>query len=505
MKILGLDVSRRQKNKDPLKVTAKQPDTLIMAISEHLANHAHWNVKLFHRLGAKYSPVGELLVRDFAVVCGELEAYIREEYGAGDFRACIYNPSGNEVAAYEVPVGGPKAYKSSAGTIGTGTGDNKAGRSPKLSEFAEMVGVMKEMSGDSKVMDILMKQMELNALPAAPDPFKDQLLTTLYNNQITDKENSFQTAASIIELANQLKPSLPPEDATASLIQAIAPVLGAMFAGRGGAPVMGNGGLDVKSLQDAARSIPPDMIATLPPEQQAALSDFTGGAPAPSVLPRPGASPVPQVASGGADPGASPTPQPGSPPPSSGPNIRHQMIDLMVEEMRADLREGKSDVEIAGKFLGLMGFARSCPQDDPHPMMVGLLKATAETQNTEFMRFCAGIPELGRDHDRIEAIGIELLNLIVDSANSTLDQVESVMEQEEGDPAAERPIPFTYETEEQARIAQEEQGKYEPDEARPAGVPEPAEEEAPGTVESGGAGESPGPSREQEEPEAQAV
>ena len=54
-------------------------------------------------------------VGDFAPVCDRVEEYIRERFGAGQFKVAIYRPNGETECSYPVPVGGPRAYRGAGG------------------------------------------------------------------------------------------------------------------------------------------------------------------------------------------------------------------------------------------------------------------------------------------------------------------------------------------------------------------------------------------------------
>ena len=95
----------------------KQPATLIMAVAEQMKDHSHWVLKiLFHNQKLlNSSPIMATTVADFAPICDKVEEYIRERFGAGQYKVAIYRPNGEVECSYPVPVGGPRAYRGAGG------------------------------------------------------------------------------------------------------------------------------------------------------------------------------------------------------------------------------------------------------------------------------------------------------------------------------------------------------------------------------------------------------
>ena len=128
------------RKKKPLETTRKQPETLIMAIDHHMNRHSGWTVKICVVDAKKLKPFPTLTttVAEFAPVCADVEAYIREEFGAGEFRIEIYEPTGQIAGKYSVPVGGPKAYRQ-PGVGGTDKGGAGEGiLTGQLAAFAQV-------------------------------------------------------------------------------------------------------------------------------------------------------------------------------------------------------------------------------------------------------------------------------------------------------------------------------------------------------------------------------
>ena len=146
--------------------------------------------------------------------------------------------------------------------------------------------------------------------------------------------------------------------------------------------------------------------------------------------------------------GAPVSPSPEAPP--TRPNPYHRMIDDIIEDIRKDLRGNVENAVIAQKLLGLLQFSRSFTLDDPHLLLRDLLRATPETTNQEFFRFCEAIPELHGDPDRIQKIGILLLSLIAAGAIETVERMEKAEEMPEkmADVTEAGKLSFEFETQE---------------------------------------------------------
>jgi hypothetical protein len=146
MKILGYTIERGiGKNSAPLEIKTKQAETLILSVAEHVKNHSTWKLKILYvnkeNLGV--APILTTTVGEFVQVCNNVEEFIRDRFGAGPFRVVIYRPDGHQVATYDVPVGGPKAYRpAGVGIHVTQDGERKK-TSSSIEDIVALVGALK--------------------------------------------------------------------------------------------------------------------------------------------------------------------------------------------------------------------------------------------------------------------------------------------------------------------------------------------------------------------------
>ena len=459
----------------PREVVSKQPETFVMAVDKY-HNHPEYKVRIKHseKMGTPGGFVADLALRDIGPIKDNMEVYLQETYGGGHFSLTIINAAHHELCTYPLSISNApmwRPFKKKQAEDGEDGEGKRRGGSGALAE--RLLEKFLDKMGGLGSSDDLFKEMALKQMDTT-----NQTMATFYNNALVEKEGGLEQALQVIELADKLKPNIPAEDTNVAMIQALAPLLLQFLAGRmgGGAPAAGNGGLSVQAAaQQLLQSVPPSAIAALPPEQQAALRQFAGTAPvgaeAPGVaLPRPGAEaaeqPQPGIAGAGS-PGSAAATHPGPPaPPPPAANPQHAMIDNMIGQIRSAMRAGATDEAVAEKFIWMDNFARGCDPGDPHPMLKGILTATPETTNAEFMRFCAGIQEFRDDPGRIERVGIEILTQMGENAYSTIEQMNRGVSPgtEEG---GETPSEFREGAE--VKPLQEEQVD---DVSGPAGIPE---------------------------------
>jgi len=461
MRIFGFEIARGASKKTPLKANVKQPDTLIKAISHHLAAHGNWKVKLLwcNKKNLSASPFLTTTVSEFAKVCENVEDYLREEYGAADYKVEIYDPGGIVVATYEVPVAGGKPYRP-AGGVGAVADPNSGGnrQTGKLTDILEVVTAMKAFMPEAKDPLEQMTQLAtlMSQLSGGSSKFEDLMSETFavqLNNSIFKQENEITRFKELAELAQVFAPKIPTEDVTSSIIQAAPGILTALMMAKGGgapsgavAPVAalppgGNGKLDMNALRNLAQSLPLEIISQFPADQQKAIMSLRGTAPAAGVaLPRPGAQETVQetTAAAGVDPGALPAPS-GSLPAPLPANQHHAAIDAMLEDIREGLRGDGTDKEAAQKILSMVAAARGFTASAPHPLLKGIMEADPETGEYEFRRFCAAIPEFRADPERIDRIGAEIAGVMKEGAEEIMEEAGAAQEAE--------PVPnFQYET-----------------------------------------------------------
>ncbi len=474
------------RKKKPLESSKKQPPTLIMAIDQYMSKQGDWKVKVCHvsnkdRLNP--SSLVTTTVKEFVSVMGDVDAFIREEYGAGKFRIEIYDLNGQLQAEYPLNVGGPKAYREVG--VGLNKGGNGEGSIPGgLAGLAGTVQLVKSLipERDPMMEKVMLKFIEngLNQGPSSSDELVHNWMTIKINNEMDEKSNVMSTMRDMAEMSQLFAPKIAPDNTINALIQAVPEALKGFAMMKGGSmpppapygvsalPVStppGNGSVDMAKLQQAVLSLPEEVIMQFPPDQANEMmklrsAGVPGGA---SVLPRPGAPvgapAVPPEVLASAGVGAAPeSPTPGL----AGSGAYHKAIDAMLEGIRVDLRGEATDRDVAQKMISMISAARGFTDADPHPILKGIMEAGPETANAEFTRFCQAIPELGRDSERIASIADEIDSVIADSVADMTDVGPPTAEETEAQaPVAEAQAPldleFAYETTADQVAAMEDQ------------------------------------------------
>jgi hypothetical protein len=127
-----------------LEVKTKQAATLILSVAEHMKQHSTWKLKILYvGQGLGSDVILTTTVGDFVQICENVEDFIRETFGAAHFKVAIYRPDGNQAAIYEVPVGGPKAYKPAGVGIHVTQDAEKKKANSSIEEIVALVGALK--------------------------------------------------------------------------------------------------------------------------------------------------------------------------------------------------------------------------------------------------------------------------------------------------------------------------------------------------------------------------
>jgi len=486
MKFLGLEIERK-KNRKPLSEPMKQPATLLICIADHVKqNHGNWKIQVLfvNPETLKSGPIMSTTVTDFAVVVENVEDYLRERFGAALFRVEIYHPTNELAASYDVAVGGPKAYRGAGAGAIANRGGNGDGSGLKTDAKLEgLVGIITAVKSlfpeDTTVKEMMLKMMDAQLSGGGPsrmDDLMEKMFITVFNNGVNAQENELERMGKLAELSKMFSPNVPEENLIGSLLQFGGPIVAGLL-NKGVAPqgVMaapgmaalppGSGGVDANGLLN--------IYAALPPDKQKQIQDImSSGVPAAGgvQLPRPGA-PVDGSDGVGEPVGSAP-----APPLVDNTEAHHKAIDVMVDDIRQDLRGAATDNQVAQKMLAMITAARGFTSSRPHPLLKTLMEADATSGPAAFLQFCRAIPELQYKDERIESIGQEIIVIMEQGAEDTIDVLRD--EEAEQSPEAQAELVFEYETREDLANSQTEaQNGHAP---RSAGVPGSTEE-----VESG--------------------
>lgn len=481
MKILGINISR--KDRQPLKEQKKQPPTLIMGLAKYSKDHSTFPLKVIYVNPKNFAsqPILKTTVGQFVTVAEDVEGWLRETYGAADYKIGIFNHKGEEVGIYDVPVGGQKAFRP-AGVGGPADPNNDPSRkSGKVSEIIELFTAVKTLSPEpdntfKEVMVEYMKSAMAGNGPSKVEELFHEMVVAQFNNNQSMKETEIDRIKSTLELTQLLAPKVPTDDIASSLIQSAPALLTAFASMRGGGgpavnvmapmaalpPSPAAGGIDMNALATLAQSLPDNIIASLPADQRNAIAQLKNSQAGVS-LPRPGSG-EPTAPGTGSVSETSVAPRSETPPVPSPPSAQDYtgMVDSMVDGIRGDLRSGVPDTEVAKKILSMITWARGFTSEEPHRLLAGIMSATDETGEREFRRFCAAIPELHQSPERIDSIGVEIMELIKSGVQSTIESIEqATAENAEADPNA---LAFDY-----ATTAEQENAN---DVSRSTGLPE---------------------------------
>jgi len=473
------------RKKEPLKTNSKQPATFIMALEKY-KTHLDWTVvyQYLERPGTAPASIAEVAIRDTLPVGENIEAFLRETYGSGSFKVSIVNAAQEVLCSYVYTIGGAAPYKpkKKRGTVGEEEEREKKKKRSSIGDLAELATVFATIQGGG--MNSLAEKIVENSMSGGSSGMEElakDMLITKFNNDLSREEGDMSRLKNLVEVAQMFAPKVPPEDLTSSIIQMAPSFISALAMMKGGgapaasvgpvAALPANGGLDIQALKELADSLPPEIIAQFPQAQQNALMQLRSAGPAASPesvsLPRPGAPVVTSPESPAQtlqDKTAADTPavSPASTSPAgvsaAAGQPNHDALDVMVESVREDLRGDSTDKQIAQNMLSMFTAARGLTTEVPHPLFKGVMEATDETGQYEFRRFCAALPELNANPERIDTIGLEILALMEDGAKEVLE-------------AQKAPAPeaiFEYETEAERITATEDQdGVHVP---RSAGV-----------------------------------
>jgi len=478
-------LDRFRKQMKPVLATGSQPDNFFLAAQKYkdrpgaLVRYKHKK-----RAGEMGLHVKDIPLSDTLEVAKTIEDFISNEWGGGQWQVEILNANNKVLATYNLGIAGTLYNVRTGKKASPDDPDLESeGGSRRRRSGAAYEEMMMRVTEAQLTKDPLEQMTQLGGviaqLSGGSSKFEDLMSETFavqLNNSIFKQENEITRFKELAELAQVFAPKIPTEDVTSSIIQAAPGILTALMMAKGGgappgavAPVAalppgGNGRLDMNALRNLAQSLPPEIISQFPADQQQAIMSLRNTAPSPGVaLPRPGAPEAVKepTASAGADPGVLPAP-PGSPPASPAINQHHAAIDAMLEDIREGLRGDGTDKEAAQKILSMVAAARGFTATAPHPLLKGLMEAKDDTGEYEFRRFCAAIPELRADPERIDKIAAEIVGVQEDGAKETLESMEEAREARE----AEAVPDFQYETQAESDQSTEESH----DVSEPAGI-----------------------------------
>ena len=485
---------RFRKAKGPLTLTGGQPENFYLAVQK-FKDRPGVRVSYKHKKqsGEMGVHIETLPMADTLEIADNVADFIGSKWGGGQWQITIIDANNKHLAIYNMGIGGTM-YNQRTGrkmqpddpTTDLMGGYAVRAAATKTTAQEEMLSRIMEkvLTADpfDKLTQLVAAMQSMNGGPSAMEEMMPQLFTVMFNNGIAEKESRVDELKSTLELAQMLTPKVAPEDpmtAIASAIPGLASAYMMMKSGGGGGgpgnvPITSpmalpqaptNGGINMGALKGAAMAMPPAMISQLPPDQQAAIMQLRQTPQAPpgsAVLPRPGSAQPGSKPSnlaepvGGADTGLQTAP----------PSPYHAAIDGMIEEIRADLRAGASDEDVASKMISMATYARGFGAGQaPHPLLGNLLAATDESGNEEFAKLCNQIPELAGDLEHIQRLGAAILEHMKQGMAETAESLD----EEEDDAGPGEATEFLYETEAEKTLA-EEKSNADVDVSTPTGI-----------------------------------
>lgn len=434
-----LDILRRRKQRNFKGIPGlhpKQPDSLELAVAEAIQKqHLDWGLKIYYRPDKKpiRSSLVEIPLSDATDIVENIEAWLRNTYGAGHFIVNLFNKSGTGECEYHYEVGGAAPYRGKGGSKdGDGDSDGLGGKGERQNMMTLITTIlMKLLEGrtNGDPVETALKIAELMR-PQQGGDFQERLLSSLVDNFFVEKQNKIQDMKDMVEMGRLFSPQIPEQDTTIALITALAPalgpVLGSMVAGKTGAAVQEIPPSVLQQLQ----AIPDDQIKALaadPSRFKALIAQMAGGAAAPSgvALPAPGQS-APQTPVKPEEPTApiqqAPQEQTAGPPP---PDTHMAVVETMVEQLRNDIRSGVDWANVAGSLIGIVEYNRALAQ--PHRLFSALANATVENYQREFDRFCAAVPELA-DANKKQSLEAAMTTILIErhAASQDTEPVEEL-------------------------------------------------------------------------------
>lgn len=413
----------------------------VQAVEDLAARDENATLRIYERSGLKGKYLAEIPIAEAVEVARNMEESLKEQFGGGSYQVSLCNQNTEVKSKHSFDIAGPAKGRRQSSDDESSRGKSNSDREL----LATVLGKLADAAIGNRASgsDDFQRTLELAQVlkgDGSDKEFERQIFSLLYENSLSDKESSFDHAMKIIEMSRALQPNIEKDDTMTAIINGVAPLLGQVFAAKMSGAKPNPNTQQISQLQGNLQSS----------QEQQTLLPRPGGSVEPVSSESPGA---PAEAVGGTP--ASPSAQA----PATRPNPHHKMIDDIIEEIRKDLRGEIDEVVIAQKFLGLIQFADAFTADDPHPLLRGILTSTPETVNQEFFRFCAAIPELHGDPDRIQRIGIRLLNLIAAAAMETVQRMEKAEEMPEkmADDTEAGKLSFEFKTKEDQDKAGEDQ------------------------------------------------
>lgn len=508
MRLFGLDVrfDGRRKDGGPLTAGPKQPENFYQAVLKY-KDRPDCVVKYGHKdkPGVVPKHVEAIPLVDTLEVARSIESFIASTWGGGHWQVQILDATNKVLCTYQLAIGGPayntktgkkRAQGDREGSDGDGGGSRRRVDEMFMRVMEKNLNPLEQMAQLGTVM-----QSFSSGNASGLESLAAEIVTANLNNNLSREEGRLNEIKSIIEIGQMFTPKVAAEDPLSNIIAALPGVIGGLAAMKGGGNTLnvgaapgrqmaalpaygGNGEVDMNALRSLALSIPPAMLAGLPPDQQAAVTRLRQGAPGlgqqAAILPRPGDSIAGGQPSAGAGGGAAVSP--GHAVPSSS-SPYHTAIDTMIADIRGDLAAGLPDSQVAKKMISMMTYARGFAEESPHPMLAGMMGATDETGNAEFARLCNQIPELQGNDERIRSLGVEILTLMHAGATETLESLEETpTEAGQGKTSDQLEPQFIYETEADREAGLEAEGVSNGDVPGPTGIPD---QQTPGELPGG--------------------
>lgn len=459
-------LDRFRKPKKPLSMNARQPDNFYLAVQKY-KDRPGVTIQYSHKKQQGDLPqhVADIPMEETLEIAKVVESFIQSRWGGGYWKVAILDNSNRVLATYNYAIAGSTYNTKTGKKSDPNDPDTETrGTASKSKLYDEMIARVMEKNLTASPLDEMTKlatvMQQLSGGSSALEGIAEAMITTQFNNNLTREESRMQELKDLIQLGQMFTPKVNEGDAMTNLMAALPGILSglAMMKGGGNSPVTanavtaapsGNGGVDMNALKAAALSMTPEMIQMLPSDQQAAIMKLRqDGSNSSAMLPRPGAA-TPDIAPGAAEPN----------PNTIAPAARNSYmsaIDSMVADIRSGLARSLPDDQIARKMIAMVTYARGFAGNTPHPLLEGILKATDETGQEEFVKLCSQIPELGDDVEHIQKLGTHIMEIMKQGAAETLATAQ--VEAEAADTVEPPPvIEFQYETEQERKSAQLEQ------------------------------------------------
>ncbi len=423
----------------------KQPPTIERAVQEAAAKAQDgWKVKIHCKdlKGRAFVGVETISVQDaMELMLDDVDEYLRGGFGSGQFSLRVHNPLGVMTSSYSVNVGGTATYNPARGTQGNGDGGGSSGNSGGGFNQKEMFQMMLDANkvNSEMMMKMAEGQMEFwksQAMNSGGDsvldhPVMGQLIPTLFNNAFVQKENFFENLTQAMEFSKSLQPNIAAESDLASIMNMVGPIITALVASRGGGSVPQIVQGVQKSLQGQSEAELNSLLRDPAALQKHIDKLKTQEIAKTAALPQPGAQTdktdrpdvTAQQASSPDEPGQHEVKDQEQA--ANVPDPHLALADSMIAQFRADIDHGANPAALASSLMGIVQYCRTL--ETAPRVMVGLLQAKdLESLVQEYERFCAAVPELAGNPERIESLKTGLIAELMGDQAETVEQIEPV-------------------------------------------------------------------------------